>query len=239
MIRQNLIASLLLLAPAFAVGCFSEPASGPTGSDEGAQTEEDRGPIGKADLYGQCMEIDIRYCGGKSSGNCWCDDACATYGDCCSDYQDECTDDDGGDTCDPTLFCGQAISCVDGQWYPTTCGPANCDQPMGPCGDPDPEPQACGGLLGLTCGDGEFCNYAEEAGCGFAEATGTCEVTPEVCGEIYAPVCGCDGNDYSNPCEANAAGVSVKQSGDCACQPGYEMQYCFGQSQCVPIGAQC
>ena len=55
--------------------------------------------------------------------------------------------------CDPTLICGQAISCIGGQWYPTTCGPANCDQPMGDCGptvNPPPPPaptceSACGG----------------------------------------------------------------------------------------------
>ena len=47
-------------------------------------------PIGKADLYGQCMEIDIKYCGGQSSGNCWCDDLCTQYGDCCADYAPVC-----------------------------------------------------------------------------------------------------------------------------------------------------
>jgi len=35
--------------------------------------------------------------------------------------------------CDPTLVCGQAITCVDGKDYPTTCGPANCDKPLGRC----------------------------------------------------------------------------------------------------------
>ena len=44
---------------------------------------------------------------------------------------------------------------------------------------------------------------------------------------------------YGNECEANAAGTSVKQAGDCECQPGYTMQYCWGSMQCVPIGAMC
>jgi hypothetical protein len=35
--------------------------------------------------------------------------------------------------CDPTLICGQAVTCVGGQQYPTTCGPRNCDAPLGPC----------------------------------------------------------------------------------------------------------
>jgi len=37
--------------------------------------------------------------------------------------------------CDPTLLCGQALTCVNGQQYGTTCGPDNCDVPYGPCDD--------------------------------------------------------------------------------------------------------
>lgn len=228
MINRFLL-SFVLLAP-IAAGCIAETAEESPQADTAG---EDRGPIGKADLYGSCMEIDIKYCGGQSSGNCWCDDLCESYGDCCSDYDKACDD---GPSCDPTLICGQAISCVDGQWYPTTCGPANCDEPMGPC---EPEPEYCGGFAGLTCGDGEYCHYESGDYCGFADAMGTCQTMPEACAEIYSPVCGCDGNNYSNECSANAAGVSVKQAGDCECQPGYSMQYCWGTAQCVPLGAQC
>lgn len=36
-------------------------------------------------------------------------------------------------TCNPELRCGEALTCV-GEWlYPTTCGPRNCDEPIGPC----------------------------------------------------------------------------------------------------------
>ncbi|MEJ7735137.1 MAG: hypothetical protein WKG00_38860 [Polyangiaceae bacterium] len=35
--------------------------------------------------------------------------------------------------CDPTLLCGDALTCVNGDLYPTTCGPANCDLPIGAC----------------------------------------------------------------------------------------------------------
>lgn len=234
MSRKSLVACLFIVAPILAAGCLSEPSSAPE-SEPGGEAAEDRGPIGKADLFGQCMEIDIKYCGGKSSGNCWCDDWCETFGDCCADYEPECV----ADSCDPTLFCGQAISCVDGQYYPTTCGPANCDAPMGPCGEPEPEPKSCGGFAGFQCDEGQFCNYGDADGCGYADQLGTCEVLPEACAEIYAPVCGCNGEDYANACEAHAAGASVKQTGSCACPPGYEMQFCWGSNQCVPIGAQC
>jgi hypothetical protein len=35
--------------------------------------------------------------------------------------------------CDPELPCGDALTCVDGWLYPTTCGPSNCDAPIGLC----------------------------------------------------------------------------------------------------------
>lgn len=37
--------------------------------------------------------------------------------------------------CDKTKMCAQVITCVDGQQYPTACGPSNCDAPLGPCED--------------------------------------------------------------------------------------------------------
>jgi hypothetical protein len=233
MFKTSLILSLFVLAPIAATGCVADTPDAEPGADPSAV--EDRGPIGKADLYGSCMEIDINYCGLKSSGNCWCDDMCSTFGDCCDDYEAECTEP----SCDPTLICGQAMTCVDGQWYPTTCGPANCDWPMGPCDTEPPEPQHCGGFAGLTCDGGLYCHYEQADYCGYADAMGTCQDPPEACAEIYSPVCGCDGQNYSNACEANAAGTSAKQAGDCECQAGYTMQYCWGSMQCVPIGAMC
>ena len=35
--------------------------------------------------------------------------------------------------CDPELFCGQALTCIDGLVYPTTCGPDNCDESIDTC----------------------------------------------------------------------------------------------------------
>ena len=77
----------------------------------------------------------------------------------------------------------------------------------------------CGGLTGASCEDDEFCSYPPSAQCGAADATGVCEARPDVCPDIYAPVCGCDDQTYGNECEANAAGVSVASSGACDDEP--------------------
>lgn len=37
--------------------------------------------------------------------------------------------------CDPDLVCKQVLTCVDGEVYPTSCGPSNCDGPIGKCAD--------------------------------------------------------------------------------------------------------
>lgn len=48
---------------------------------------------------------------------------------------------------------------------------------------------------------------------------GRCEARPEVCYDLYAPVCGCDGQIYSNSCFAAMAGTSVANAGD-TCRGG-------------------
>ncbi len=48
-------------------------------------------------------------------------------------------DDSDNQDCDPDLACGEMITCwEDGLLYPTTCGPENCDNPVGECDDDGP-----------------------------------------------------------------------------------------------------
>ncbi len=73
-----------------------------------------------------------------------CDAVASDCGE--SSCEEICVPDD---TCDPTLICGEALTCVGGDLYPTTCGPANCDEPIGDC-EPKCDPT-------LVCGQAETC----------------------------------------------------------------------------------
>jgi hypothetical protein len=93
-----------------------------------------------------------------------------------------------------------------------------------------PPGQLCGGLGGLSCGKGQFCNLAGNQ-CGTADAGGLCAPIPNNCPEgcSLEGICGCDGNIYCNECEANAKGVSVAPIGFCEAPPPPPDRLCGGK----------
>jgi len=95
--------------------------------------------------------------------------------------------------------------------------------------------QSCGGPLSLACPKGTFCSTPAGT-CPGPKQFGRCAPEPEVCTDLFRPVCGCDGQTYSNACFANAAGASVLHDGPCAVKQfcgGFAGIPCPGSGVCV------
>jgi hypothetical protein len=80
--------------------------------------------------------------------------------------------------------------------------------------EPKPPASICGGIIGIPCPADQFCDFGSH--CGMTDQSGLCRAIPGVCTTQYLPVCGCDGNTYSNACVAHTHKVSVAAEGPCA-----------------------
>jgi hypothetical protein len=74
--------------------------------------DDQRGPLPERDRTGSCDG----HCGGKSDGNCWCDDACGIHGDCCSDKTATC----GGTPASCAALGAECLTSLD-PTFPPSC----------------------------------------------------------------------------------------------------------------------
>lgn len=210
----------------FAVGftlSFSLLALGVAGCDDETDAGGDAGPLsdggapadaGDAGAKGACQPSD---CDGLPVSAIACADGPTTV---------VCERTAGG-TCSPSVRCGphvdggpapavdagpaaDASSHADAGAAPDASASQNGGQGLG---------KTCGGIAGLACGAGLFCDYAVDAGgtgcTGISDASGVCVSKPDVCADLYDPVCSCSTRSYSSACEAHAKGAAVKHTGLC------------------------
>jgi hypothetical protein len=230
--RSLLSCCLLLLA---LVACADESATadrGPIGkADQIGSCEPDTcgGPAAKGncwcddecETYGDCCsnkaemcDAEVAACGGFAGLTCGEGEYCHY------EQEDMCGGADQLGSCQKLPeACIELFSPVcgcDGETYGNSCFANMAGTSVAAIGECDtPAQKPCGGIAGLTCGADQYCHYEPEAMCGAADQLGACMGRPQACFFELNPVCGCDGETYSNSCFAEQAGVSVFAAGAC------------------------
>jgi len=74
--------------------------------------------------------------------------------------------------------------------------------------------KTCDGIAGIKCNKGLWCDHKPGV-CRGADVSGKCVKIREICFRLYKPVCGCDGETYSNDCKRQQARVQKRHDGRC------------------------
>ncbi len=137
--------------------------------------------------------------------------------------------------------CGFDV-CGDGEQCCPDCGRGTCMPADRMC--PDVACTSC--FSPFDCAPDAYCEFPS----GTCGGSGTCVPRPTGCPGDCPRVCGCDGADYCNACEAAESGVSVQHAGPCGgescgglgmlCGAGQQCcLLCGGDGICVPAGEMC
>lgn len=118
--------------------------------------------------------------------------------------------DDASDSDVPDAAERDATPTIDAR-SPTDAARADADPNA-----PDAALETCGGFTSLRCKDegNTYCDFPEN-NCGAADASGDCRPRPDACSPVEMRVCGCDGMEYPNECEAYLAGTDIASVGAC------------------------
>jgi hypothetical protein len=203
-VRNNAVHKFRLAFLTLALSTSFAACSAETESSSGTEAST-RGPLGKADAAGSCETTGGDLCGDiGSNGTCWCDDACAQWGDCCADKASVCDGtpdlcEDFVGPCQTDADCDAGSVCVAD---PDTCSPSNCG-----C---DP---ATGSILCTADCGGKECVPAAPDLCedfvapcqtdADCDADSACITDPETC---TPSACGCDPATGSIVCTADCGG---------------------------------
>jgi len=119
------------------------------------------------------------------------------------------------DTCPKT---GPRVCGCNGVTYANECELLKAgvrEAKKGDCGSAE-QPKVCKSDQDCTAPN-NFCEF--KAGTCGEKGSGRCTQKPQICPEIFAPVCGCDNKTYPNDCIRRGAGVSLKSQGECPVKP--------------------